>query len=230
MATLELKPPVIRFLEGYLREPVNCLTHAVGALFSLGGLVLLVKAASGSWWHVVSFTIYGLSSVLLYAASSTLHGAKCTPEVRRLLLKLDHVGIFSLIAGSYTPLALVALRRVSPLLGWTLFGLVWLLAGLGMTIKLRWLDSHHWYSTAFYVLLGWLALFMLGPITQALSAGALTMLLAGGFFYTVGAVVFGLQRPNLYPGVLEHHELWHLFVLAGGLCHYAMFYFFMMPN
>ena len=106
---------------------------------------------------------------------------------------------------------------------------MWLLAGLGITLKLRLLDSHHWYSTVFYVVLGWLALFVLGPLTQALSVGALILLVLGGLFYTVGAVVFGLQRPNLYPGVLEHHELWHLFVLAGGVCHYLMFYVFMTP-
>ena len=229
MAALEIKHPIVRKLERYLHEPVNCLTHALGAVFSLMGLGALISAAGGSVWHLFSFGIYGLSSVLLYAASSLLHGAKCTPSMRRLLLKLDHVGIFCLIAGSYTPIALVALREHSPGIAWALFALVWLLASLGMTLKLRLLDSHHWYSTTFYVLLGWLALFILGPLTQALSVGALIFLVLGGLFYTVGAVVFGLQRPNLYPGLLEHHEIWHLFVLAGGLCHYLMFYFFLTP-
>ena len=230
METLELKPQLIRRLEIYLHEPVNCLTHALGALFSLFGMLLLLQASWGDPWRFVSFTLYGVSSVLLYLASSALHGLKVSKSQRRFLLKLDHVGIFSLIAGSYTPLALVVLKNHSPALGWTLFILVWTLAAAGMTAKLRWLDTHHWFSTSFYVLLGWLAVFALGPITQALPAGALALLVLGGLLYTGGAVIFGVQRPNFYPGVLEHHEIWHLFVLAGGFCHFLMFFLFVAPH
>lgn len=222
-------PRLLQQLERYLHEPMNCLTHAVGIVFSLMGLALLLYVSWGEAWRVFSLSVYGLSSVLLYTASSAMHGLKVSPERRRLLLKLDHVGIFCVIAGSYTPILLISLRPYSPALAWGFFLLVWFLAGLGMTLKLWYLDSNHWLSTGFYVLLGWLALFMLGPITQALSGAALGLLLAGGMFYTVGAVIFGLQRPNPIPGLLEHHALWHLFVLAGGFCHFLMLLIYVAP-
>lgn len=229
MGILEVKPPLIRQLDEYFHEPINCLTHLFGAFFSLIGMIILLATSWGSAMHIISFSIYGLSSIMLYLASSALHGLKVNPETRRLLLKLDHVGIFCLIAGTYTPLALITLQANHPVLGWLFFTLVWSLAGIGMTVKLRWLDSNHWYSTIFYVALGWLAVFFLGPITQALSTGALALIILGGLLYTGGAVIFGLQKPNFYPGFFGHHELWHLFVLAGGTCHYLFMLFYVTP-
>lgn len=229
MSTLEVKPRFIRILDKHLYEPISCLTHLFGVFLSLIGTVLLVALSWGNNLHVYSFIVYGLSSIILYAASSALHGFKVSNQQRRLLLKLDHVGIFCLIAGSYTPIALLRLKEHNIFLGWGLFLLVWLLAAAGMTVKLRWLDLNHWYSTGFYVSLGWLALLVLGPLTQTLSSGALMLLLLGGIFYTAGAVIFGLQRPNFYPGVFGHHELWHLFVLAGGASHYFMMLIYLRP-
>ena len=229
MATLELKPAFIRHLDKYIHEPINCLSHLLGVFLSLLATLSLVSVSKGSVLHGFSFMVYGLSSVLLYTASSALHGFKVNEERRRLLLKLDHVGIFCLIAGSYTPIALITLRNYNPRLGWALFFLVWTLAAIGMTLKLRWLDLHHWYSTGFYIALGWLAIFILGPLTQALSLGALMLLLLGGVFYSIGAVIFGLQRPNFYPGFFGHHELWHLFVLAGGASHFLMMFIYLRP-
>ncbi len=229
MGTLEIKPTFIRQLDKYFYEPINCLTHLFGVILSLVGMLILIGISKGSALHIFSFTVYGLSSILLYAASSALHGFKVGKKRRRLLLKFDHVGIFCLIAGSYTPIALITLREHSPRLGWGLFFLVWLLAGIGMTLKLRWLDLHHWYSTSFYIALGWLAIFILGPLTQALPTAALLLLILGGLLYSIGAVIFGLQRPNFYPGFFGHHELWHLFVLAGGFSHFLMMVFFARP-
>ncbi|MCA9839632.1 MAG: hemolysin III family protein [Trueperaceae bacterium] len=225
-----MKPRLFRQLDRYFHEPVNCLTHLFGAVLSLLGTISLIFASKGSVVHIFSFVIYGLSSILLYLASSALHGFKVSKAKRRLLLKFDHVGIFCLIAGSYTPIALIVLRAYDNVLGWGLFALVWVLAGAGMTLKLRWLDLHHWYSTSFYVALGWLALLVLGPLTKALPTAALLLLMLGGLFYTIGAVIFGLQRPNFYPGVFAHHELWHLFVLAGGASHFLMMFWFATPK
>ena len=221
---------LLRQLDDYIYEPVNCLTHLLGALASVFGMVALLVVVWGDPLSVFSFGVYGLSSVLLYLASSLFHGLKVGPERRRLLLKLDHVGIFALIAGSYTPLALISLKNHSTSLGWTFFFVVWGFATLGIVFKLRWLDAPRWLSTLFYVLLGWAAVFAMPSVAQALSVWGVSLLLLGGLLYSVGAVVFVLQRPNLYPGILGHHELWHLFVLAGGACHYLMLFLFVAPS
>ena len=217
-------------LNNHIHQPVNCLTHFLGAVFSLVGMVMLLALSQGEPLYMVSFAVYGFSSVLLYMASALFHGLKVDSEQRRLLLKLDHVGIFMLIAGSYTPIALITLTMHSPTLGWGFFITVWTVAMLGMYLKLRFLDAPHWLSTSFYLLLGWAALFALSPMSQVLPTGAMALMFMGGIFYSVGAVVFVLQRPNLYPGLLEHHELWHLFVLAGGTCHFWMMLLYITPG
>ena len=224
MDRLEVKPLLIRQLETYIREPINCLTHLLGAVLSLIGMIALLVLSWGEPLHLISFAIYGMSSILLYMASSLLHGLRVSPERRRFFLRLDHIGIFSLIAGSYTPLALITLKEQSPTFGWIFFSLVWVLAIIGMVFKLRFLDTTHFISTAFYLLLGWLAIFVLGPLAKALPADALILMITGGIFYSVGAAIFAFQRPNFYPGVFGHHELWHLFVLAGGVSHFMVFF------
>ena len=220
------RPASIEFLSRYMYEPVNCLTHLVGAVFSALGMAILLTRSWGRPLYVAAFAVYGVSSVLLYLASSLFHGLRVSPATRRLLLRLDHVGIFALIAGSYTPVALIILREHSALLGWGFFWLVWGLALLGMVFKILWLDAPYWLSTSFYLLLGWLAIFVIAPIKEALPAGGLLLLFLGGVLYTVGAVVFALERPDPYPGVFGHHELWHLFVLAGGSSYFMMLFLY----
>ena len=228
MARLNLS--FLSCLNTFLHEPVNCITHGLGALFSVVGVMILVLISWGQPLYVVSFIVYGLSSVLLYVASSLYHGLKVNPRRRRMLLRLDHVGIYALIAGSYTPLALIALKSYSPVLGWAFFGLVWALATLGIVFKLWWLDAPVWLSTGLYLLLGWLALGIMPVLLQTLSAGGLLLLFLGGLLYSVGAVIFAVERPDFYPGVFGHHELWHLFVLAGGACHYLLLLIYLTPK
>lgn len=223
-------PGVLNRLNTYLLEPVNAITHGLGAVLSAVGMIVLMQVSWGRPLYVVSFAVYGLSSVLLYVASSLYHGLKVGPQRRRLLLRLDHVGIYALIAGSYTPLALLALKIHSPLLGWAFFWLVWSLAILGIVFKLWWLDAPVWLSTGFYLALGWLALGVMPTLFQTLSPGGLLLLFIGGLFYSVGAVVFALERPDFYPGVFGHHELWHLFVLAGGASHYLLLLLYLTPK
>jgi hemolysin III len=219
----------VRALNQFIHEPMNCLTHLFGALFSSVGMVMLLRQSWGEGLYIFSFIIYGLSSTALYLASSLFHGLKVGEGRRRLLLRLDHAGIFAMIAGCYSPLALITLKSYSPALGWGFFIAVWTMAVLGMVLRLKYLDAPRWLSTGVYLLLGWAGVLILEPLSYVLPFGALLFMFLGGAFYSVGALVFLFKRPNLYPGVLGHHELWHLFVLAGSACHFMMIYFYLTP-
>ncbi len=214
----------------YLREPVNSLTHFAGILLSIAGLVALIVLSAGEPWRTVSFAIYGGALVLLYTASTLLHALRVGAKSLRLLRIFDHTAIFVLIAGSYTPIALVTLQQGRPVWGWLVFGFAWGIALLGVMFKLFWLEAPRWLSTGLYLLMGWLALVAIVPIVQTLPLGGLYWLVAGGLFYSVGAVVYGLKKPDWFPGVLGYHELWHLFVLAGSACHFMMMLLYVLPT
>lgn len=223
----ESSPP--KGLARYLREPVNSLTHLVGIVLSVAGLVVLIVLSKGELWRTVSFSIYGVALILLYTASTLLHGLRVGPRGQRRLRILDHAAIFVLIAGSYTPITLVTLQQGWALWGWVLFGSVWAIALLGVVFKLFWLEAPRWLSTALYLLMGWLALVAIVPIVQTLPAGGVFWLVLGGLFYSVGAVIYGLKKPDWWPGVFGYHELWHLFVLAGSACHFVMMVRYILP-
>lgn len=218
-------PPLSR----WLREPVNALTHGVGVLLAIAGLVVLVVLSDGEPWRTVAFAIYGATMVLLYLASTVMHAAKVRPGVLRWLRLLDHAAIFLLIAGTYTPIALVTLKAVSPGWGWAVFGTVWGFALLGVVFKLVWLEAPRWLSVVLYLGMGWLALVAIVPLLRALPWTALTWLLVGGLFYSVGAVVYARKRPNPWPGVFGFHEIWHLFVLAGSVSHFVLMLRYVLP-
>jgi hemolysin III len=213
-----------------MREPVNSLSHLIGVLLSLLGMVVLLAYSAGEPWRLISFAIYGASSVMLFTASTLLHGLHVEERVERLLLRLDHAAIFVMIAGSYTPMALVTLRQYSPAWGWSIFGVVWGLGILGVVFKLFWLDAPRWFSTGLYLLMGWLAVVAADPILHTLPLGGLMWLVVGGFLYSIGALVFIFERPNPYPGLLGHHELWHLLVLAGSTCHFLLLFYYVLPR
>jgi hemolysin III len=214
----------------WLREPVNALTHGFGVVASIVGLVVLLVLADGEPWRTVAFAIYGASLVALYLASTLLHAVKASPPVLRRLRVFDHAAIFALIAGTYTPITLVSLQAVSPVWGWSLFGTAWGLASLGVVFKLFWLDAPRWLSTAMYLGLGWMALVALAPMLGALPLGGLGWLLAGGAFYSLGAVVYARQRPDPFPGRFGYHEIWHLFVLAGSASHFMLMLRYVLPG
>jgi hemolysin III len=186
-------------LKRYLREPVNSLSHFVGIILSLVGLAVLTVFSAGEPWRLTSFTIYGVSSVFLYTSSTLLHSLKVREPVERWLLRLDHAAIFTMIAGSYTPITLVTLREHSPAWGWSLFGIVWGITVLGVIFKLFWLDAPRWLSTGLYLLMGWLAVVATGPLIDALPTGGLIWLVVGGLFYSVGALVFIFERAQPLP-------------------------------
>ncbi len=204
-----------------LKDPVSGLSHLAGAILAVVGLGVLVvlSVRHGGPWHVVSFAVYGVSLVLLYSASAAYHLLPLSAGKTLVLRRLDHIMIYVLIAGTYTPFCLVALRGVW---GWSILGAVWGLALAGLFLKLFWITAPRWMSTALYLVMGWVGLAAIHPILQAVPLGAVVWLLAGGVGYSVGAVIYGLKRPDPWPGVFGFHELFHLFVLAGSLCHFYM--------
>lgn len=201
-----------------IREPVNGASHLIGLLLAGGGTVLLLRMANGPW-QLVAFSIYGATLILLYGASSLYHLLPLSPRPLRALRTLDHIAIYFLIAGTYTPVALITLH--DRLLGWSLLAAVWLIALAGIPFKLFFLDAPVWLSTGTYLAMGYLALVAVVPIAQAVSISGLLWLLAGGVAYTVGAVIYTRRKPDPFPGYLGHHEIWHLLVLTGSACHFA---------
>lgn len=185
-------------------------THALGTALAIAALVLMVTLAEGEVFKTVSASVFGGSLVLLYLSSTLYHATSC--ERRKPLLQaLDHACIYLLIAGSYTPLTLVALRGPW---GWSLFGAVWSLALFGVLLKALGRGRRDtWWSTALYIIMGWLAVVAFGPMLRALSPAGVAWMVAGGLCYTLGVIFFA------WRGLRFNHAIWHLFVLAGSACH-----------
>jgi hemolysin III len=204
-------------------ELANGITHGVGFLLSQVGLVVLVTLAAtrGSTRHVVSCVIYGTTLVLLYLASTLYHTIR-TPRIKRVFRVVDHIAIYLLIAGTYTPFTLITLRGS---LGWTLFGVIWGLAAIGAVFKLC-VPPGRWeaVSIVFYLAMGWSAVAGLRPLHDALSTGGLIWLLTGGLAYTVGVVFY------FWKSIRHHHAIWHVFVMLGSACHFFAVMFYVLPR
>jgi len=209
-----------------LREPFSGLSHLAGALLGVAALVVLVTMARGKPWHVSGFAIYGTTLVVLYMASALYHLLPVGAQHIARLRIFDHVGIYLLIAGTYTPICLVPLRGGW---GWSLMGVVWGLAVFGSVTAIAWRTAPRWLRLVLYLVMGWLSVFAMGPLTRVLPGAALEWLLAGGLIYTAGAVVFALERPRLWPGIFGAHDLWHVFVLGGSACHFVLMLRFVVP-
>lgn len=203
-------------------EKLNVLTHAFGFLLSIIGLVLLVLRPNqyGSAKHIVSFSIFGATLILLYAASTFYHNAKNT-RTRHYLNIVDHAAIYVLIAGTYTPFALVTLGHAS---GWRLFFVIWSLALAGVILKLFFIGRFNVLSTIMYVAMGWLVVFDVEALIQNLPFYGLIWLFAGGLSYTLGAIFFS------FPRIKYNHAIFHVFVLGGSFCHFISIFFFVLPN
>ncbi|MGE5588238.1 MAG: PAQR family membrane homeostasis protein TrhA [Clostridia bacterium] len=206
-----------------LKDPASGLSHLVGALLSIAALVILVRAgiANNDVWKIVSFSIFGSSLILLYSASATYHLLNVSRRAQVVLRKLDHIMIFVLIAGTYTPVCLVTLRGV---LGYVLLAIVWTLALAGLFFKVFYLEAPRWVYTAIYLMMGWLVVAFVVPLVRALSRGTIIWLFVGGVFYSLGAVIYGLKRPNLVRGWLGFHEIFHIFILLGSVSHFYFIY------
>ncbi len=203
------------WLERNMREPVNTLTHGAGAILALIGMIWLVWMARDMPGRAVALAVFGTSMVLLYTASSVMHLWTGPKNVLHRLNQLDHSAIYLLIAGSYTPFAYTFLS------GWWSWGMlvtIWVLAIVGVVLKLGFNMYGH-ISTAFYVAMGWVAIIGLPAFIRSGHGGALALIAAGGIIYSIGAVIFALEKPNFHRH-FGHHELWHLFVLGGSACHF----------
>ena len=203
-------------------EIANWVTHGLGLVLSIAGLTLLIVFSSlrGDVWHVVSFTVFGLTLLMLYTAS-TFHHARRSGRAKALFLKLDHAAIFLLIAGTYTPFLLTSLRGPW---GWSLFGVIWGLCGAGAVFQLFFGARYRLTSTIAYLFVGWLIVVALKPLIASVPPGGLWLLLAGGLCYTVGVVFF------LWHRLRYHHAVWHTLVLGGSTCHFLSVLLFLLPQ
>lgn len=201
------------------KEPFNSYSHLLGVLLSIAGLVALVIQADDEPWRVAVSVIYGSSLILLYAASTTYHWLDLSPRGDDLLRRFDHLAIFLLIAGSYTPVCLVTLRGSW---GWSVFGVIWGFAALGIALKLFFAHLPRWSSTALYLGMGWTAVVAIVPLARALPTGGMLWLLAGGVLYTLGAIIYASERPDPLPGRFGSHEIFHVFVLGGSISHFVL--------
>ena len=213
-----------------LKDPWSAITHGVAGLLAIAGAApLLLKAASGESTeaplHIAALAVFILTMILLYTASTIYHSVDSSEKVNRRLRKMDHMMIFVMIAGSYTPICLIALHNR---LGYILCGLVWIIAILGILFKGFWITCPKWFSSVIYIGMGWLCVLAFSQIFHALSKPAFGWLLAGGIIYTIGGIIYALKVPifNAKHKNFGSHEIFHLFVMGGSLCHYVMMYAF----
>lgn len=208
-----------------IREPGSAITHFIGMLMAVvAAMPLLAKAGlSGSETAVEAMMIFMGSMVLLYGASALYHSVVVPDRVLRVFRKVDHMMIFVLIAGSYTPVCMIVLGGKE---GYTLLAAVWGIAAAGMLIKALWINCPKWFSSVIYIAMGWVCVFVFGQLLETLSAKAFLWLLAGGIIYTVGGVIYALKLPifNEKHAYFGSHEIFHLFVMAGSVCHFIFMY------
>jgi hemolysin III len=206
-----------------LRDPISGLTHCIGAILAVIGLGLLVWESCNPVkpLHLVTFSVFCAGLILLYTTSTLYHWLPFGEKGIRRLRRLDHMMIFVLIAATYTPICLIPLRGGW---GWSLFGSVWALATLGIFMKIFWLSAPRWFSTMVYILMGWIAIVGVWPLIRALNVGGFLWILAGGLFYTTGAIIYALKRPDPWPRIFGFHEIFHIFVMLGSFSHFWVMY------
>jgi hemolysin III len=211
-----------------LKEPGSAITHFIGMLMAVFAAVpLLIKATQNAdKIHIISLAIFIISMILLYAASTLHHSLNLSENGNRLFKKIDHMMIFVLIAGTYTPICLIALEAS---VGIPLLIMAWSIALVGIFVKALWINCPKWFSSLLYIAMGWACVFAFTPILNSLSGAAFGWLLAGGIVYTIGGVIYALKVP-LFDAKHKNfgsHEIFHLFVMAGSFCHFILMYNFL---
>jgi hemolysin III len=206
----------------FKEEIANSATHGFGVILSVTALVVLVTLAAikGNVWHVVSFSIYGATLIALYLSSALYHGL-FSSRIKRIFQLADHSAIFLLIAGTYTPLTLVSIRGPW---GWTLFGLIWGFAITGIVLTAFFLDRFRLPFTLLYLGMGWLAIIAFKPLLAAIPLEGILWIIGGGAFYSLGVIFY------LWTKLRYGHAVWHLFVLAGSICHFFGILFHVLPS
>ncbi len=211
----------------HLKDPGSSITHFIGMLMAMFSAVpLLIKASMNpDNIHLISLGIFILSMILLYGASATYHALNLSERTNRILRKMDHIMIFVLIAGTYTPICLIVLGGRT---GYTMLALVWGIALIGILVKAFWITCPKWFSSALYIAMGWVCVLSFTQLINSLSREGFFWLLTGGIIYTVGGIIYALKLPifNARHKNFGSHEIFHLFVMAGSICHFIMMYFF----
>ncbi|TCT13820.1 hemolysin III [Natranaerovirga pectinivora] len=210
-----------------IKDPISALTHFIGMILSIIAASLLVfkSIQNTTLLHVTSFTLFGASLILLYLASTVYHSVN-KPKLSAILHRIDHMMIFVLIAGSYTPICLIALQGFW---GFTLITIIWTIALGGIILKALWINAPRWLSTGIYILMGWLVIIAFNPLLKALPTAAFYWLLAGGIIYTLGGLIYALKWPHFKFKHFGFHELFHLFVMGGSFCHFMLMYLYILP-
>ena len=210
-----------------IREPGSAITHFIGMMMAVFAAVpLLVKAGiSSGGSHFTAMAIFMASMILLYGASAAYHSVNLTGRTLRIFRKLDHMMIFVLIAGSYTPVCLIVLGGD---IGYTMLALVWGIAVVGMLVKACWITCPKWFSSVIYIAMGWVCVFVFGRLLDTLCPAAFFWLLTGGIIYTAGGIIYALKLPlfNSRHKGFGSHEVFHLFVMAGSVCHFIFMYLY----
>ena len=209
-----------------IREPGSAITHFIAWLLAvIAASPLIIKAGNSSSLATLAMVIFSASMILLYGASTAYHSVAVSDKILRIYRKIDHMMIFVLIAGSYTPVCLIVLGGK---MGYTLLTLVWGIAIIGMTVKAFWITCPKWFSSAIYIAMGWTCVLVFGTLWSTLPHAAFAWLLAGGIIYTIGGIIYALKLP-LFNSIHKNfgsHEIFHLFVMGGSICHFIFMYFY----
>jgi len=200
------------------KEPFNTYSHLLGVVLAIPGLLALMVKAGDDSWRLAVLSIYGGSLILLYMASSLFHGLDISEKWNDRLRRFDHMAIFVLIAGSYTPICLLTLGDAW---GWSVFGIVWVVAAVGIALKVFLPHLPAWATSLVYLGMGWFGVIAFIPLAQAVPFEGLLWLIAGGLIYTAGGIIYALERPDPYPEVFGHHEIFHIFILGGSVSHFV---------
>lgn len=210
-----------------IKEPFCGLSHGLGIILSVIALIVLLVVSRGRFWHTMGFTIYGASLITLYTASTLYHSLHRPPQDTYRLMRFDHAAIFGLIAGSYTPICMIAMRGVW---GWGLLIAVYAAATLGIAITLLWKNGPEWPRVVLYVIMGWMSMVALPPLREALTPQGMAWLIGGGVIYSIGTIIFATDWPHLWRGKFSAHDLWHVCVLGGSACHFVVMLRFVAPT
>ena len=213
-----------------IKDPVSGISHLIGAIFSIIGTIILIylSAKEGKIFHVISFAIFGASMIFLYTSSAIYHLFGHSPEEVDVFRKIDHAMIYVLIAGTYTPFCLIALRGPW---GYSAVSVIWILAVMGIStvfFKSFWVNVPRWTATALYIIMGWLSAILAWPIYKTVGYEAILWLIIGGIFYTIGAIIYAKKKPNFWKG-FGFHESFHVLVLLGTAAHYRGIYKYLLP-
>lgn len=208
-----------------IKDPGSALTHFIAMILAMAAAIpLIIKAAVASgWFCAAALSVFIVSMILLYAASTIYHTFDISEHVNKILRKIDHMMIFILIAGTYTPVCLIVLGNP---VGYRLLALVWTIAAVGILVNAFWINCPKWFSSLIYIAMGWVCLTTIKQIVASLTPGAFGWLLAGGIIYTIGGIIYALKLPifNSKHKNFGSHEIFHLFVMGGSFCHYVMMF------